>query len=90
MEFESKGLTQILSGCLLFVVSLLQYNLSTIDPIDSDLIVNEQCLYLSSQHDLPYVTKVMKRSSFEKTIRQRLEQQHNKNEQKQMPTRGKP
>lgn len=41
MEFESKGLTQILSGALLFLVSFLQYKWSTFDPMDSDLIVNE-------------------------------------------------
>jgi hypothetical protein len=41
MEFESKGLTSILSGLLLLLVSLLQYNYSTLDPMDSDLIVNE-------------------------------------------------
>lgn len=85
MEFESKGLTSILSGLLLLLMSLLQYNYSTLDPMDSDLIVNEQCVHLSSQHDLPLVTKVMSRSQFESTIRRRLEQRHQKNEPKPLP-----
>lgn len=54
--------------------------------MDSDLIVNEQCVHLSSQHDLPLVTKVMSRSQFERTIRRRLEQRHQKNEPKPLPS----
>jgi len=49
--------------------------------MDSDLIVNEQSLYLSSKHNLPLVTKVMKRSAFEKTMRQKLETQANQIEE---------
>ena len=54
----------IVSACLLTVIALVQLCFLSMDPLDSDLILYEQCIYLSSMYALPKVNKVMRVSDF--------------------------
>ena len=46
------------------------------DPLDSDLIVYEQCVYLSSTQGLPRVDHVLKRQDLVAVIEYRLEEDY--------------
>ena len=50
------------------MLSVIQYRVSTIDPIDSDFIINEQCMNLSTLYSFSNVRNVMKKSEFMKKI----------------------
>jgi hypothetical protein len=39
------------------------------DPLDSDLIINEQCMNLTSTYNLPQVKDVMLRSELELVVK---------------------
>lgn len=65
------------------VVSYLQKRLCSLDPLDCDLIVNEQCLNLTAIYNLPKVKNVMMKSEFLKVISKQMDQKsqasvHNK------------
>jgi hypothetical protein len=46
----------------MFLLGFLQYIFTSMDPLDSDLIIYEQSVYLSSNFNLPKVEQVMLRS----------------------------
>lgn len=56
------------------VVSYLQKRLCSLDPLDCDLIVNEQCLNLTAIYNLPKVKNVMMKSEFLKVISKQMDQ----------------
>lgn len=48
----------------------------TIDPLDSDLIINEQCMHLTSYYRLELVNNVILKSEFKKIIALKMEQEN--------------
>lgn len=45
------------------------------DPIDSDLIINEQCINLTAIYGLPNVKNILLKSEFMETLRQKIYKQ---------------
>ena len=72
IEFKKKACQQLFNGLCLAVICFLQYFLATFDPIDSDLIINEQCINLSAIHGLPRVKNVILKSEFLENLRQKF------------------
>lgn len=56
-----QGMAQIFTGFCLLICAVLQYQLATLDPLDSDLIINEQCVNLSAMYNLARVHKVIQK-----------------------------
>ena len=70
MEFDVKNLTnkfytQIISGLLLVFLSVLQKIFCNMDPLDKDLIINEQCMNLMAEFGFAKMKDVMIKSEFE-------------------------
>mmetsp|Transcript_8226 Transcript_8226/g.13767 ORF Transcript_8226/g.13767 Transcript_8226/m.13767 type:complete len:424 (-) Transcript_8226:38-1309(-) len=59
-----KGMIQIVSGSLLLCFSIIQKYFCSMDPLDSNYILNEQCMNLISIYRLPQVKFVMLKSEF--------------------------
>ena len=49
------------------------------DPLDSNLILFEQCIYVSSIFGLPRVEKVLLKSDFEAIVEDRIKKKQGKN-----------
>ena len=58
-DFQYQAAVQVFTGSLLLLFSILQYYLATLDPLDSNLIINEQCINLSAIYNLPKVHKAI-------------------------------
>jgi hypothetical protein len=46
------------------------------DPLDSDLIINEQCMNLTATYNLPQVKDVMLRSELELVVKNLMGKKH--------------
>ena len=58
----------------MIIVAYFQKRYCSLDPLDSDLIVNEQCLNLTSIHNMPKVKDVMMKSEFLKVIEKQMDE----------------
>lgn len=59
----------VISGSVLFVTSSFLFLFCSMDPLDSDLIINEQCMNLTATYNLPQVKDVMLRSELEAVVK---------------------
>ena len=53
------------------------------DPLDSDLIINEQCMNLTATYNLPQVKDVMLRSELEMVVKNQMDMKNNHNSKMQ-------
>jgi hypothetical protein len=49
-------------------LALYQKAYCSLDPLDKDLIINEQCINVMAHFDLPIITDVMVKSELEKYL----------------------
>ena len=61
---ELFGYVDIATAALLALIAIIQLAFFSMEPLDSDLILYEQCIYLSSAYSLPKLNKHMRRSDF--------------------------
>lgn len=54
----------LVTALLLTIVAIIQLAFLSMEPLDSDLILYEQCIHLSSAYSLPMVNKVLRKSDF--------------------------
>lgn len=71
-DFKYQAFAQIGSGTLLLVFAILQYLLVTFDPLDSNLIINEQCINLSAEYKLPKSYKAIQKSYLQQVIKEKI------------------
>lgn len=77
MTYKAYG--YVISGSILFVCSTLLFFFCSMDPLDSDLIINEQCMNLTATYNLPQVKDVMLRSELESIVKNQMDQKSNFN-----------
>lgn len=46
------------------IMGFLQWRLATLDPLDSGFIINEQCVYLTSEYNLKMIKNIMLKRDF--------------------------
>ena len=57
---------------MLLIVCFIQLLFVTMDPIDSDLIINEQCINLTAIYGLPNVKNILLKSEFLETLKLKI------------------
>jgi hypothetical protein len=72
LDFKQSGIFQVFSGICLLFIAIAQFMLSTLDPLDSNLIINEQCINLSATYNLPKVTNAIQKSYLLHIIKERV------------------
>lgn len=76
--YLGKFIVQVVPAFVIIALSILQKRYCSMDPLDRDLIINEQCINLMAHFSLKNITDVMIKSDFEKYLDEKLNGKQNR------------